>query len=200
MAEKRLICDPHHHLWQPSTHSWLNNPESLKPFSDAVAGLECIEKYKVYDINQFLNESKKYKLDKSVYLECSFDDPSTTEVEAVQKIADKYGFPHGIIGRADFAADDIDQVLQTQMKSANFRGIRPLITYHPRYPSRSWGHSDDIMMNPKFHKGLRLMDKYGLIFDCHIYPQQLKYATIIAASYPTLRIVINHCAYPVFEN
>ena len=200
MEGKRLICDPHHHLWSPSTHSWLNDKTMLETFSDALAGLECVEKYNVYDIEQFMNESKKYKLDKSVYLQCGFDDPSTTETKAVQAIADKYGFPHGIIGHAVLQSDDIEQVLKEQMKSPNFRGIRAGIAYHPRYPSRSWGGTDDVMMDPKFHHGLRMMDKYNLIFDAHLYPQQLKYLTMIAASYPSLRIVINHCAYPLVES
>ncbi len=52
-------------------------------FINGIIG-ETVSKYGAYGIEQFLAESKKYKLDKSVYLECGFDDPSTTEVKAVQ--------------------------------------------------------------------------------------------------------------------
>eukprot|EP01084_Bolivina_argentea_P207297 353711_1 len=166
------------------------------------AARELQQKYKVYEIGQFVNESTKYKLDKSVYLECGYVDPDgkKTEVEAVQEIAEKHGFPHGIIGRAALEADDIESVLQKQMKSPNFRGIRAAVCYHPKYPGRSWGERDDLMMDPNFHRGLKCMAKNGLILDLHIYPQQLNYGSIIAASYPNLRIVINHCGYPLVEN
>eukprot|EP01084_Bolivina_argentea_P207296 353710_1 len=198
-TEKRLICDPHHHLWKPSTHSWQSQTEILKIFIGGILG-DTIDKYGTYEIEQFINESKKYKLVKSVYLECGFDDPSTTEVKAVQAIADKYGFPHGIIGHAILQSDDIEQVLKEQMKSPNFRGIRPAIAFHSKYPLRCFAPNDEILMDPKFHNGLKVMAKNKLIFDCHIYPQQLKYISLIAAAYPALRIVINHCAYPVVDN
>ena len=55
------------------------------------------------------------------------------------------------------------------------------------------------MMDPNFHCGLRLLAKYNLIFDMQLYPNQLRCAAVLAAAYPNLRIVINHCGFPMLS-
>eukprot|EP01084_Bolivina_argentea_P277687 474180_1 len=192
---KRLISDPHHHLWNPSTNSWINQKHRLK----TVPVIKSLENYSYYGIDQFLSESKKYKLDSCVYLQCGYND-NIKEVEAMQSLYDKYGFPNGIIGYANLQSDNIEYILKKQMKYKNFRGIRPTIKYHQIYEQRRSAPNANIMMSPTFHNGLQLMSKYNLILELHLYPSQLKYASIIACSYPKLKMIINHCAYPLNED
>jgi len=199
---KRLICDPHHHLWTPSTHSWWHDTAWQKTVADGVAGSAIFaEKYRIYGASEFRAESKKYELDKSVYLECSYDSNEMSEVEYVQKLGDLHGgIPTGIIGAADLERDDIEDVLESYMKCSRFRGIRASICWNSKYPSRSWANSADTMMSPKFIRGLKVMAKHALILDLHVYPEQLQCAAVIAAALPDLRIVVNHCGYPLIES
>ena len=52
---KRLISDAHYHLWGPSTHSWLNDKQGLA--NHPAGDLNSVGRD--YNINEFLNESKK---------------------------------------------------------------------------------------------------------------------------------------------
>ena len=36
---KRLICDPHHHLWCPDTHTWLDDKEWQKVLKLVIEGV-----------------------------------------------------------------------------------------------------------------------------------------------------------------
>ena len=196
---KRLISDAHYHLWSPSTHSWLNDKIGL---SNHPAG-DLNSVGRDYNINEFLNESSKYLIDKSVHIQCYHDDP-LKETISLQQISDNKslsnGHPHGIIAYAELESDNFEQTLLKHLKnSKNFRGIRQCLDYHPKYENRRLCPRNDLMMDPKWHNGLKILSKYNLIFDLQIYPSQLKYASIIAASYPNLKIIINHCAFPMLN-
>eukprot|EP01084_Bolivina_argentea_P217902 369885_1 len=192
---KRLITDPHFHVWKPSTHPHLTNEEFLKsPLGQLLE--DGLKLSPIYSILDFMNESKKYILHKSVYLQCGHINP-LKETEYLQTIGDKYDHPNGIIAKADLQSDDIEFILKQHMKYKNFRGIRAAIGYHQKYEKHRFCTDPNIMLSQSFHNGLKVMNKYNLIFDCHIYPIQLKYAAMIACAYPNLRIVINHSGYPI---
>ena len=204
--EKRLITDPHFHLWSPSTHMILKYPSFASHKADALGGtLDCLYNYPVYTIQDFMYESKKYRLDKCVYMECSPDDDNMEyhglkEVKTIQGIADKYGFPNGIIGGAHLTSPNIEDVIKKLMECENFRGIRPVLCYNNKHKSRSYVEDGNILINSAFLNGLKILQKYGLIFECHTYPEQLKYVAVIANVYSKLKIVINHVGYPLIED
>mmetsp|Transcript_70477 Transcript_70477/g.86475 ORF Transcript_70477/g.86475 Transcript_70477/m.86475 type:complete len:328 (-) Transcript_70477:68-1051(-) len=205
---KRLITDPHFHLWSPLTNAYANDPSIMIDKMDGLGGtLNAIYNDRVYDIQAFIRESNKYKLDKCVYLECSRDDTNDDndfkglkEVKEIQNIADKYGYPNGIIGYANLEVSNIEELIKEQIKCSNFRGIRPHICYNTKYKNRSWCDDGNILMRKEFYRGLKILQKYDIIFDCFIHPEQMKYIAIIACNFTKLRIVINHCALPYIEN
>ena len=195
---KRLITDPHFHLWAPTTHSWLKDKASL---SNHPAG-DMNPVGRDYNMHEFLSESDKYDLDKSVHVQCYHDDP-LQETRSLQSIADNTtfsgGHPHGIIAYAELESPDIESTVTKQMEFTNFRGIRQCIDYHPKYENRRLCPRDDLMADPAFHRGLQVMAEHNLVFDLQLYPIQLFAASVMAAAHPTLSIVINHCGFPMLS-
>ena len=193
---KRLISDPHYHLWAPATHSWLKDKQALANHP----GGDLNSVGRDYDIREFLNESKKYKIDKSVHVQCYHEDP-LQETITLQEIANNKslsnGHPNGIIAYAELESSNIEQTLLQHMKYPNFRGIRQCLDYHPKYDNRRLAPRDDLMMDPE-HKGMKIMQKYDLIFDMQLYPMQLRLCHCCCVI-SKIKNVINHCAFPMLN-
>merc|ERR1719242_377683 len=101
---KRLITDPHFHIWGPATHSWLKDKNGL---SNHPAG-DMNPVGRDYNMHEFLSESRKYRVDKSVHIQCYHDDPfEQTKSENIKF----NGHPHGIIAYAELESDDIKRTL-----------------------------------------------------------------------------------------
>ena len=74
----------------------------------------------------------------SVYVQANWAKTAfEDEVAYVQKAADETGFPQGIVGYADFLADDIRPQLDRLTKYRGMRGLRMQLHWHenPQYRS-----------------------------------------------------------------
>ena len=98
------IVDPHHHLWDltRNRYPWLQD----QPFHDRGWG-DWSSFRTNYVIEDFLADARGQDLVKSVHVQANFDprDP-VGETRWLQAIADKAGFPHGIVAYANLAADE----------------------------------------------------------------------------------------------
>jgi predicted TIM-barrel fold metal-dependent hydrolase len=115
------IIDPHFHLWDLDTnyYPWLSDGVKPSAFGDYTAI------NKTYLIEDFLADAKNQNLVKAVHLDVGYDpkDPAG-ETRWLQSVADKHGFPHGIVGYADLRKPDVGDLLDEHLSFANFRGIR----------------------------------------------------------------------------
>lgn len=77
--------------------------------------------------------------------------------------------------------------LESLIKNSYFKGIRPMLQ-----------DIDDVnwILNPEFDPIFEFMAKNKLTFDALIRDVHLSNIHILAQRYPTLKIVINHCAKP----
>jgi len=188
------IIDPHHHLWdlEHNRYPWLQ----ARPLAPRLEGdIEPIAK--TYGIEDYLADVQNQSVVKSVHVECGWDpDDPVGETAWLQSVADQYGFPHGIVARAELDAPDIEKILAGQAEYKNVRGIRHIVCWH-RDPVKSYGCRPNLLSDSQWRRGFALLQKFGFSFDLQLYPLQMAEGVDLARSYPETLIILDHAGMPV---
>jgi predicted TIM-barrel fold metal-dependent hydrolase len=152
---------------------------------------------KDYLIETFLDDIKNQNVVKSVHLQVEYDhnDP-VAETRWLQSIADKHGYPHGIVGFADLSAPDAQAVMEAHREFPNVRGIRQCLNFH-RDPVKTFIDNPHLMGDSQWRAGYSLLKRYDLSFDLQLYYTQMEEAAALARSFPDTPIVLNHTGMPV---
>ena len=106
-----------------------------------------------------------------------------TETEWLQAAADRTGFPHGIVAHADLRDPGVEGVLERHCRFPNMRGIRDF----------SYG---DYLIEPDFHRGFALLEKYNLVSSIAAGWQDMAKLRELADTYPNIMIVVDHTGLP----
>lgn len=188
------IVDPHHHLWdlEHFSYPWL----STRPLPASVAGdVEPIARS--YLLDDYLADTADQNVVKSVHIDAGFD-PShpVEETRWLQSVADKRGFPHGIVARAELHRPDVEATLAAHCAFPNMRGIRHIVNWHPD-PAKTYVSRPDFLTDAAWLRGFALLKRYGLSFDLQLYPSQMTDAAALAARHPDTSIILNHAGMPV---
>jgi predicted TIM-barrel fold metal-dependent hydrolase len=184
------IIDAHHHIWRLAQTPWLNGPPLPRIFGD----------YKPlrrdYTIEEFLAEAGPCGVVKSVFVQVNVaPGEEVDEVGFVQSVADRAGFPQGISGFADLSAPDVDEVLERECAFRNLRGVRQQLHWHEK-PLYRFAARPDIMADPGWRRGLRAVERRGLVFELQIFPGQMQAGLDLARSFPGLTFVLLHAGMP----
>jgi predicted TIM-barrel fold metal-dependent hydrolase len=183
------VVDPHIHLWNLERlhYPWLARP--ARTFMGEYGSLA-----KTHGVEEFLAEAGEIEVLKVVHIDAGHDpaDP-LAETKWLQSLADapgSRGIPHGIVAHADLSSPDVERLLAAHAEHPNVRGIRQILNVHPDplydYVGRHF------MREPAWRQGFGLLRKYGLSFDCQIYPAQMPEAAELAREHPDTAIIINH--------
>lgn len=187
------IIDPHHHLWdlEENYYPWLTDEFAPAAFGDYSA--ICTS----YRIEDFLADAKNQNIVKSVHLDVGFDpaDP-VGETAWLQSVADKHEFPHGIVGYADLASPEVEEILDRHSEFPNFRGVRQSLNYHPD-TAKTYMPRPEVSREPAWRKGFSLLARKGLSFDLQIYFPQMAEAYDLAKDFPDTQILLNHTGMQV---
>jgi len=180
---KLQVVDPHMHFWTAETHAWIPKSNWQHPY--------LIEHYEK-DI-----KSAGVDVVKCVNIQANGNDP-VEETKWLQGLADKHGFPQGIIGFADLGASEseAEAQLQGQLKFKNFRGIRFMLDWHKTNEKLRQTTRSDWLTDEKWLKNFGLLEKYNLIFDLQLHVWQLADAAKLAGKYPKVQIILNHTGLP----
>jgi predicted TIM-barrel fold metal-dependent hydrolase len=188
------IADPHHHLWDLSLHRypWLVNEQDPERFSGDDSSIR-----QSYLVTDYLADTAGWRVDKSVHVEAGFDrgDP-VAETAWLQSIADRHGYPHGIVASASLHDSRVEALLEAHCSHANVRGIRQILNWHAD-PHKTYTTRADYMADPAWRRGFAQLRRYGLSFDIQIYPGQMREAAGLAGDFPDVQIVLNHTGMPV---
>jgi predicted TIM-barrel fold metal-dependent hydrolase len=193
MDEPQVI-DPHHHLWdlERFAYPWL----TTRPLPPSVAG-DVAPIAHSYGLADYLAEAAGHNLVKSVHVDAGFDPTQPVEeTRWLQSVADRHGFPHGIVARAELHKPDVEAVLAGHAAFANTRGIRHIVNWHPD-PAKTYVTRPDLLTDPAWLAGFALLKRYGLSFDLQLYPSQMADAARLAARHPDTLIILNHAGMPV---
>jgi predicted TIM-barrel fold metal-dependent hydrolase len=194
MPYAQPIIDPHHHLWDlgRNRYPWLQE----RPLRLRVEG-DVSPIAKDYLLEDYWADARNQNVIKSVHVESGWD-PSNLAGETawLQRLADKHGFPHGIVAHATLDAPDVERVLEAHAGYRNVRGIRHIVNWHPD-PTKTYVDRPDLIRTAAWRRGFGLLRRFGFSFDLQLYPAQMHDAAALARAYPDVPIILNHAGMPV---
>jgi predicted TIM-barrel fold metal-dependent hydrolase len=168
------VVDAHHHLWDLNVlrYPWL---ESGGPLA------------RNYLLDDYLADAAPHGVVKSVHLqaECDASDP-VAETRWLQHIADKRGFPHGIVAFVSLEEERAGRLIDDHLLYRNVRGVRQILDSDPH----------QLLTDPCWRQGFALLGVRGLSFDMQVHPLQMPRAADLARSFPTTQVVLNHTGMP----
>ncbi len=94
-------------------------------------------------------------------------------------------FIKGIVGWVDLRAENIKDHLAYYKQSPIIKGFRHILQ-----------GEGDLMLNPKFMRGVAALKEFDFTYDILIYADQLKYIPQLVAAFPEQKFVIDHLAKP----
>jgi len=124
--ESVAFVDAHHHLWDLRSHKyeWLEGEGD--PKETAWLG-DYSQIRRSYLLEEFLRDASPSGLAKSVHVQAKWGGPDLAgETRWLQGLADRYGFPQGIVAEVDLRASDAERQLERHAECPNFRGVRML--------------------------------------------------------------------------
>jgi predicted TIM-barrel fold metal-dependent hydrolase len=194
MTDVPDIVDAHHHLWDLDRHhyAWLQDQPRLQNFIGDYDAI-CTN----YLVKDLLADARFVSLRKSVHVQAEFDASNPVgETEWLQEQADRSGFPHGIIGFVDLSDFDLQALLVSHSRFANFRGVRQMLNWDT-IPGRAFAEHNEFMSSGRWRRGFGLLGSMGLSFDMHIWPHQMLQAAALIAAYPDTMVALNHTGLPI---
>ena len=180
------VIDTHHHIWLRKDVSWLADPPIPRMFGDYF-GLR-----RDYPVEEWINDIVPQGVTKSVHVTAMWrPGRALDETRWLQTIADKHGFPHGIVCNADLADPAIEAALKEQKQFPNLRGVRQML-YWDADPIRQAASRADYCNDFAFRRGFALLEKLDLHFELQVYAGQAKYAVELIKAFPNVRMILVH--------
>ncbi len=172
------VIDTHHHIWLRKDVAWLADPPIPRMFGDYF-GLR-----RDYPVEEWINDIVPQGVTKSVHVTAMWGPArELDETRWLQSVADKHGFPHGIVCNANLADANIDAALKAQKQFPNLRGVRQML-YWDTDPMRQAASRADYCNDPDFRRGFALLEKHDLHFELQVYAGQAKYAVELIKAFP----------------
>ena len=188
------IVDAHHHLWElgDNRYPWLERERRDQMVFGATAPLA-----RNYLIDDYLADIAGQNVVKSVHIEAGFDraDP-VQETRWLQSIADRHGFPHGIVAWAPLGDAALPTILRRHRQYPNLRGIRAVASWH-QDGRKGFAARPDLMRDPAWLAGVGMVRDLGLSLDLLVNGGQLAEVHEVARAFPDLSIIVNHAGSPV---
>ncbi|HEY6024824.1 MAG TPA: amidohydrolase family protein [Pseudolabrys sp.] len=186
MAYSGPAIDTHHHIWLRKDVGWLADPPVPRMFGDYF-GIR-----RDYPVEEFMQDVKPQGVSKSVHVTAMWG-PGRALVETrwLQSVADKHGFPHGIVCNADLTDPDVESALKTQKQFPNLRGVRQML-YWDTEVVRQGAPRADLCTTSEFRRGFALLEKHDLHFELQVYAGQAVYAVDLLKAFPNVRMILVH--------
>ncbi|MDP2409666.1 MAG: amidohydrolase family protein [Pseudolabrys sp.] len=180
------MIDTHHHIWLRKDVTWLADPPIPRMFGDYF-GIR-----RDYPVEEWMNDIVPEGAVKSVHVTAMWaPGRKLDETRWLQAVADKHGYPHGIVCNADLADANAEAALKAQKQFPNVRGVRQML-YWDKEPVRQATSRPDFCNDPDFRRGFALLEKLDLHFELQVYAGQAKYAVELLKAFPNVRMILVH--------
>lgn len=183
---KQPIVDAHHHIWRQKDLTWLQGPSQPRIFGD----YEPIKRD--YPIEEFVADVDGTGVVASVYVQTNW--PQGGELAEVAWVSDeaaRTGWPHAIVGYANFLDDDVGDVLKSQARFPRMRGVRQQIHWHEKALYR-FADRPDIADDPRFQRNLAKLADHGWLFELQVFESQMASGARLASAVPHVTFVLEH--------
>jgi L-fuconolactonase len=169
--------DAHHHYWQfdPVRDSWITEKMSA-----------IRRDFMPSDLRPLL---RRHNIDGSVLVQTCQDE---SDNQFMLKLAAENDFIKGVVGWVDLRDSDIEDRLEYY--KANFpkmKGFRHVLQVEP---------DEKFMLRDDFKRGVGLLHEHGFTYDILIYPNHIKYASMLVSEFPDQKFVIDHLAKPYIKS
>lgn len=180
------MIDAHHHIWRQKDLPWLLGPEQPRIFGP-YASIK-----RDYLIEEFLDDLKGTGIEKSVYVQANWA-PNWAADEAawVQQTADHMGWPHAIVGYADFTVEDVRPQLDKLSVNPLMRGIRQQLHWHEE-PLYRFANRPDLGSDPVVQRNVAHLADYGWSFDLQLFAGQMEHGVALAKACPDVTFILQH--------
>lgn len=180
------MIDSHHHIWRQKDLPWLLGPEQPRIFGPYAAIRRD------YLIGEYLADIRGTGIGKSVYVQANWA-PNWFADEAawVQSVADRHGWPHGIVGFADFTVGDVRPQLEKLSAYPLMRGIRQQFHWHENRAYRFAARAD-LPTDPVVRANIAKLAEFGWSFDLQVFPGQMADAAGLARACPDVTFILQH--------
>jgi predicted TIM-barrel fold metal-dependent hydrolase len=184
------IIDAHHHIWRRRDLPWLDGPMQPRIFGT----YEPIRRD--YPIDEYLADIAGCEVTRSVYVQANWAKASfEEEVAYVQRVADETGYPHAIVGYADFLVDDVRPQLDRLVKYPSIRGLRMQLHWHAN-PQYAFAATPDLIRDPTLKRNVAHLSDYGWTFELQAFADQMPGAVELANSCPDVTFILQHAGMP----
>jgi predicted TIM-barrel fold metal-dependent hydrolase len=137
-----------------------------------------------YDADGLRAESRFAGTTKVVHIQAAIGSPDpVVETEWLQGIADRTGWPNGIVAYSNLKSPDVDAELERHCAFANTRGIRDF-------------SEGDYLVDDAFHRGYALLEKYELVCDLDCMWEDMDKARDLARTFPNIPLILDHTGFP----
>lgn len=173
------IVDAHIHLWDPARADWYPYLAGMRELDMGDISGMC----RKFDQPTYFSESASWNVVKFVHVAAATAPYSGDETRELDAMAGATGHPDAIIGGfvPGDPLRDIERLLDQQMESTRFRGVRPMGELPGGVPSA------DV---------LRALEERGLILELMTRPHELEAAAVALAEWGGLTIVVEHAGWP----
>ena len=188
MAARPPLVDPHVHLWdlQHIRYPWLTGPFDSDNPNGSVEAIAVD-----YPLDAYLADAGSWDVRGIVHIDAGADPADALkETQWLQAMANTRGMPTGIVAFAALDDPQVETLLAAHVESANVRGIRHIINWHPD-PARSYSPAD-VTTTSAWMRGFGLLKKFGLSFDLQAYPGQFAHLAALIAKHPDTQVILNH--------
>jgi predicted TIM-barrel fold metal-dependent hydrolase len=180
------VIDTHHHIWMRKDIPWLADPPIPRMYGEYF-GLR-----RDYPAEEWINDVAPEGVTKSVHVTAMWGNPrALDETRWLQSVADRHGFPHGIVCQAEMTDPDLDAKLKAQKQFPNLRGVRHQLHWDS-HPLRQPNPTPDFCNTPEFRRGFALLEKYGLHFELQVFAGQAKYAVELIKAFRNVPMILLH--------
>ncbi|MEM7045653.1 MAG: amidohydrolase family protein, partial [Pseudomonadota bacterium] len=172
--------------WRQMDLPWLMGPMQPRIFGP----YEAIRRD--YRIEEYLDDIKDAGIEKSVYVQANWaPDQYEDEVAWVQSVSDGHGWPHAIVGYADFTKEDVRLDLDRLKPHRLMRGIRQQLHWHENQQYR-FAASPDLPSDKTLKRNISRLADYGWCFELQVFSGQMASAVDLATSCTEVTFVLQH--------
>ena len=177
------FIDAHVHFYDlghPTlSYAWLQ-PEFVHP---VIGNIDAIKTYR-YRFENYEAETRFAGVIGAVHVQAALGsaDPAQ-ESEFVNEQLSEDSLPVMLVGDARMQDDDVEATLARHAAHANFRGIRDFAV-------------GDYLVDPDFHRGYALLEKFDMSYDLDATWEDLAKARDLALKFPGIDLILGHAGFP----
>ena len=180
------VIDTHHHIWMRKDVAWLKDPPIRRAIGDFFGLRRDIP------VEEWMHDVVPEGVVKSVHVTANWGAArALDETRWLQGVADRHGFPHGIVAQADLTDPDIAAQLRAQREFPNLRGVRHQLHWDSA-PLRQNVSRPDLCNTLEFRRGFALLEQHDLHFELQVFAAQASYAVELIKAFPGVRFILLH--------